>query len=75
MEPLLIWTPLGQKKVSLLERCPHFRGVLKEGLHCNESEILILFPSVTVGASDVKDNFASFSNYGTCEDIIAPVRH
>ena len=22
----LMWTPLGQKKVSLLERCPHFRA-------------------------------------------------
>ena len=22
----LIWTPMGQKKVSLLVRCPHFRG-------------------------------------------------
>ena len=25
---------LGRKKVSCLERCPHFRGVLTEGFHC-----------------------------------------
>ena len=25
---------LGRENVSLLERCPHFRGVLKEGFHC-----------------------------------------
>ena len=25
---------LGQQKVSLLERCPQFRGVLIEGFHC-----------------------------------------
>ena len=23
----LIWTPMGQKKASLLVRCPHFRGL------------------------------------------------
>ena len=26
---------LGRKKVSCLERCPYFRGVLIEGLHCS----------------------------------------
>ena len=26
---------LGRKKVSCLERCPHFRGVLIEGFHCS----------------------------------------
>ena len=31
--------------------------------------------SVTVGASDINDNLASFSNYGKCVDIIAPVRY
>ena len=25
---------LGRKKVSCLERCPYFRGVLIEGFHC-----------------------------------------
>ena len=25
---------LGHSKVSLIERCPYFRGVLKEGFHC-----------------------------------------
>ena len=25
---------LVKEKVSLLERCPHFRGVLREGFHC-----------------------------------------
>ena len=30
----LIQTLLGQKKVSCLERCPYFRGVLIEGFHC-----------------------------------------
>ena len=25
---------LGRQKVSLLERCPQFRGVLIEGFHC-----------------------------------------
>ena len=25
---------LGRKKVSCLERCPYFRGVLIEGIHC-----------------------------------------
>ena len=25
---------LGRKKVSCLERCPYFRGVLVEGIHC-----------------------------------------
>ena len=30
----LIRTPMGQKKVSILVRCPHFRGVLREGFHC-----------------------------------------
>ena len=25
---------LGKEKVSLLERCPHFRGVLREGFRC-----------------------------------------
>ena len=30
--------------------------------------------SVTVGASDESDLFAYFSNYGSCDDIIAPVR-
>ena len=25
---------LGRKKVSCLERCPYFRGVLKERFHC-----------------------------------------
>ena len=29
-----IWY-LGMKKVSCLERCPYFRGVLIEGLHCS----------------------------------------
>ena len=26
VEPLQLRTPMGQKKVSLLVRCPHFRG-------------------------------------------------
>ena len=30
---------------------------------------------VTVGASDIDDNLASFSNYGRCVDIVAPVSH
>lgn len=28
--------------------------------------------AITVGASDSRDQFADFSNYGTCVDIIAP---
>ena len=28
---------LGKEKVSLLERCPHFRGVLRERFHCIRS--------------------------------------
>lgn len=28
--------------------------------------------ALTVGASDIRDNFASFSNWGKCVDIIAP---
>ena len=30
----LLWTPLGQLKVSWLERCPYLRGVLIEGFIC-----------------------------------------
>ena len=30
----LILTPMGRKKVSILTRCPYFRGVLREGFHC-----------------------------------------
>ena len=29
--------------------------------------------SITVGASDSADDFAYFSNYGNCVNIIAPV--
>ena len=29
---------LGRKKVSCLEKCPHFRGVLIEGFHCYMSD-------------------------------------
>ena len=28
--------------------------------------------AITVAASDVSDNFAYFSNFGTCVDVIAP---
>ncbi len=28
--------------------------------------------AITVGASDINDRFASFSNFGTCVDILAP---
>ena len=31
---------LGKEKVSLLERCPHFSGVLREGCHCIPSPSL-----------------------------------
>lgn len=32
-----------------------------------------IYYSITVGASDSGDDFAYFSNYGTCVNIIAPV--
>ena len=35
----LMRTPTGRQKVSLLERCPQFRGVLIEGFHCNRSPL------------------------------------
>ena len=35
----LMRTPTGRQKVSLLERCPQFRGVLIEGFHCNHSPL------------------------------------
>lgn len=28
--------------------------------------------AITVGASDINDTYASFTNYGSCVDIIAP---
>ena len=31
---------LGKEKVSLLERCPHFRGVLRERFHCSAMQCL-----------------------------------
>ena len=37
---------LGRKKVSCLERCPYFRGVLIEGFHCI---LYKLVPSSGVG--------------------------
>ena len=30
---------LGRQKVSLLERCPQFRGVLIEGFHCTTVQL------------------------------------
>ena len=33
---------LGRQKVSLLERCPQFRGVLIEGFHCNCLRLLVV---------------------------------
>ena len=30
---------LGKKKVSCLERCPYFRGVLIEGFHCIQTSV------------------------------------
>ena len=27
-------TVFGERKVSFLERCPYFRGILREGFHC-----------------------------------------
>ena len=41
---------LGRKKVSCLERCPYFRGVLIEGFHCTLSEVSqYLHPQVRTG--------------------------
>ena len=37
----LIQTPMRQKKVSVLVRCPHFRGVLREWFHCYNRGVLI----------------------------------
>ena len=36
-------------------------------------QLLSFVYSITVAASDYADTFASFSNYGECVDIIAPV--
>ena len=34
---------LGRQKVSLLERCPQFRGVLIEGFHCSYGSLVMLW--------------------------------
>lgn len=38
---------------------------------CSQSPARV-YEAVTVGASDINDNLASFSNYGQCVDIIGP---
>ena len=33
---------------------------------------LLIIQAITVGATDVDDDRASYSNYGTCVDVFAP---
>ena len=44
----LIWTPLGQTRMFLLERCPHFRGYTSVALVTSESVLVssILGPNL-----------------------------
>ena len=44
---------LWRQKVSLLERCPQFRGVLIEGFHC--IRFVCFLPSTAVGSDCVLD--------------------
>ena len=58
----MLVTPL---QLQLLERKQNTWPVLRPLFYC--------MCRVTVGASDIVDNFAGFSNWGPCVDIIAPV--
>ena len=46
--------------------------VIQKLCYCHSNTDLVSH-SVTVAASDRKDNFADFSNFGRCVNIIAPV--
>jgi hypothetical protein len=63
---------------SLVNRLSDMNGVVvvaaagnSEGDACNQSPARAA-DAITVAASDISDSFASFSNFGTCVDIIAP---
>ena len=44
---------LGRKKVSCLESCPYFRGVLVEGFHCTSTQLS--YPCTMAVKSDQSD--------------------
>lgn len=45
------------------------------GIHVHACDLIPTSFSITVAASDSANDFAYFSNYGTCVDIIAPVSY
>ena len=61
----------------LTDACYRSPASTQYGYDCTHAILITLSAippiSITVSASDSADDFAYFSNYGTCVDIIAPV--